>query len=320
MGTSDFDSRSAFRFKGGESAGLLRLSEYLWKTNAIATYKETRNGLVGKNYSTKFSPWLANGSLSPRRIYHEVKQYEHNKVANNSTYWVIFELIWRDFFRFISIKYGKRIFYLTGIRDLVLPWKQDQKLFRKWAHGETGVPFVDANMRELLHTGFMSNRGRQNVASFLVKDLKLDWRMGAEWFESLLLDHDPCSNYGNWNYSAGIGCDPREDRKFNVIKQALDYDRDGKFVKLWIPELKKVPADKVHFPWRNEGELTCYDVHVGSDYPRPIVEAPEWNKFMSNSGGHSAGKGKGPYQKQGKDSGRKGKGKGRERGKDYNFY
>ncbi|KZS02115.1 Cryptochrome-1, partial [Daphnia magna] len=95
--------------------------------------------------------------------------------------------------------------------------------------GKTGVPFVDANMRELLETGWMSNRGRQNVASFLVKDLHLDWRLGAEWFESLLLDHDVCSNYGNWNYVAGIGNDPRENRKFNMIKQSMDYDLEGNF-------------------------------------------------------------------------------------------
>ena len=86
-------------------------------------------------------------------------------------------------------------------------------------------------------TGWMSNRGRQNVASFLVKDLKLDWRLGAEWFESMLLDHDVCSNYGNWNYAAGIGNDPRENRKFNIIKQGLDYDPDGDYVKMWVPEI-----------------------------------------------------------------------------------
>ena len=105
------------------------------------------------------------------------------------------------------------------------------KKFQAWCDGKTGIPFVDANMRELKLSGFMSNRGRQNVASFLVKDLGLDWRLGAEWFESQLLDHDVCSNYGNWNYSAGIGNDPRENRKFNMIKQGLDYDKDGEYIR-----------------------------------------------------------------------------------------
>ena len=118
-----------------------------------------------------------------------------------------------------------------------LPWKRDMLTFDQWRYGQTGVPFMDANKRELLHTGWMSNRGRRNVASFLVKDLGLDWHMGAEWFESLLLDHDVSGNYGNWNYSAGIGNDPRENRKFNMIKQALDYDPDGDFVRMWFPEL-----------------------------------------------------------------------------------
>ena len=319
--TADTDARSAFAFKGGESSALQRLNEYLWGTGAVATYKETRNGLVGLDYSTKFSPWLANGSISPRRIFHEVKRYEQSEVANQSTYWVIFELIWRDFFRYVSHKFGDRIFLLTGIRDKHLPWKQDKEAFQKWAHGDTGVPFVDANMRELLHTGWMSNRGRQNVASFLVKDLGIDWRMGAEWFESLLLDHDPCSNYGNWNYSAGIGCDPREDRKFNIIKQALDYDKEGTFVKMWIPELGKVPSDKVHFPWRNEGEMKCYDVELGSDYPQPIVVAPEWNKFLGyynagmgssrgGKGGRGGGRGGGKMGSKGHGKGNYGKGQG----------
>ena len=124
-------------------------------------------------------------------------------MANQSTYWVIFELLWRDYFRFVCYKYGDSVFHETGIMNKRLPWSQDKVKFEAWREGRTGVPFVDANMRELARTGWMSNRGRQNVASFLVKDLGLDWRLGAEWFESQLLDHDVCSNYGNWNYAAG---------------------------------------------------------------------------------------------------------------------
>ena len=231
------DHRTAFPFTGGESSGLARLQDYLWTTHSVATYKETRNGLVGKNYSTKFSPWLANGSLSPRMIHDQIKKYERAEVANQSTYWVLFELIWRDYFKFVCLKFGDRVFHRSGILGQDQPWSQNKEQFTAWAEGRTGVPFVDANMRELKRTGWMSNRGRQNVASFLVKDLGLDWRLGAEWFESQLLDHDVCSNYGNWNYAAGIGNDPRENRKFNMIKQAMDYDGEGKFVRLWVEEL-----------------------------------------------------------------------------------
>lgn len=283
------DARSAIPFVGGETSALERLKNYLWDTDAIATYKETRNGLVGEDYSTKFSIWLANGSLSPRKIFHEVKKYESEKVSNQSTYWTIFELIWRDYFKFVGLKYGSRMFLLSGIMDKHIPWKKDKELFEKWSKGETGVPFVDANMRELLHTGWMSNRGRQNVASFLVKDLCLDWRMGAEWFESMLIDHDVCSNYGNWNYAAGIGNDPRQGRKFNMIKQALDYDGDGEFVKTWIPELKNLPRDKVHIPWTIPArDWDKLGITLGHDYPNPVLIAPEWDRHTHKSKPHNA--------------------------------
>ena len=133
-------------------------------------------------------------------------------------------------------------------------------------------------MKELNATGFMSNRGRQNVASFLVKDLGLHWIMGAEYFESLLLDYDPCSNYGNWNYIAGVGADPREDRYFNIISQAKRYDSDGRFVKYWLPELEGIPDDQVHTPDRMEAsELKKYGIELGSSYPKAIVATSKWS-------------------------------------------
>lgn len=179
--------QSAFPFKGGETAALLRLKSYLWDTQAVEKYKLTRNGLLGTEYSTKFSPWLTFGCISPRRIFFEIKKYETVRVKNDSTYWVIFELLWRDYFRFIASKYENCIFFSGGLKKIKYKWNEDLEKFQKWSEGKTGVPFVDANMREMLQTGWMSNRGRQNVASFLTKDLKLDWRMGAEWFEYLLV-------------------------------------------------------------------------------------------------------------------------------------
>ncbi|XP_038998248.1 cryptochrome DASH, chloroplastic/mitochondrial-like isoform X2 [Hibiscus syriacus] len=191
------------RFMGGEAAALGRVTEYFWKKDLLKIYKETRNGMLGPDYSTKFSPWLASGSLSPRFVYEEVKRYEKERQANDSTYWVLFELIWRDYFRFVSIKHGNSLFYLGGPRKVEQRWRQDQKLFETWRNGCTGYPLIDANMKELSASGFMSNRGRQIVCSFLVRDMGIDWRMGAEWFETCLLDYDPCSNYGNWTYGAG---------------------------------------------------------------------------------------------------------------------
>ncbi len=266
------DARAAIRFKGGEREAWKRLDDYFWKTDSLRRYKETRNGLLGANYSSKFSAWLANGSISPRTIYDEVKRYESERIANESTYWLIFELIWRDYFRFLSLKLGNRIFKKRGIKNQPVALSQDEEKFQAWAEGRTGVPFIDANMRELRATGFMSNRGRQNVASFLVKDLKVDWRMGAEWFESLLVDYDVASNYGNWNYVAGVGNDPREDRYFNPLRQASMYDPNGDYVRHWIPELSKLPVPLIHEPHKiSPMESTLYGVELGRDYPRPIV-------------------------------------------------
>ena len=107
-----------------------------------------------------------------------------------------------------------------------------------WINGRTGIPLVDANMEEIAATGFMSNRGRQLVASYLINDLKVNWQMGAEYFESMLIDYDPCSNYGNWNYLAGVGADPRKDRYFNIASQARKYDPLGNYVKHWLPKLR----------------------------------------------------------------------------------
>merc|ERR1711994_1166024 len=170
--------------------------------------------------------------------------------------------IWRDFFRFVCFKHGNKIFQAGGIRQSDVEWKQDLELFDKWRKGTTGVPFIDANMRELSQTGWMSNRGRQNVASFLVKDLKLDWRLGAEWFESMLINHDVCSNYGNWNYAAGVGNDPREDRKFNVIKQSLDYDPDGDFIKIWVQQTLYCGSSSAPFAASNGHRQRCIVDHI----------------------------------------------------------
>ncbi|WP_394996372.1 DASH family cryptochrome [Emticicia sp.] len=231
------DSRAVLDFKGGESNALSRLNDYIWQKDLLKTYKETRNQLIGGDYSSKFSAWLSVGCISPRKIYEEVKKYESEVLSNDSTYWLVFELIWRDYFHFIALKFGTRIFKTSGIKnDLLQEWKRDKPSFEKWVNGETGVPFVDANMKELQLTGFMSNRGRQNVASFLTKALGIDWTWGASYFESQLIDYDVCSNWGNWNYIAGVGNDPREDRNFNIARQADMYDKNGDYVKLWLSE------------------------------------------------------------------------------------
>ena len=229
------DKRTSFPFRGGWRVADQHLQAYIWEKELISSYKTTRNGLIGTDYSGKFSPWLANGSISPRAIYWEIQRFEQEVTSNQSTYWMVFELLWRDYFRWVACKYGDRIFYKSGIKGKSkLSSNRNKSKFESWRLGETAEPFVNANMKELLLTGFMSNRGRQNVASYLVKDLGIDWRLGAAWFESQLLDYDPCSNYGNWIYIAGVGNDPRENRYFNIAKQASMYDADGDYQRLWL--------------------------------------------------------------------------------------
>lgn len=185
------------------------------------------------DYSSKLSAWLANGSISAKTTYWKVKQYEDEIEANEATYWLIFELIWRDYFKYISMKFENKIFQIDGILNNKYDWKFNQKAFNEWISGNTKEPFVNANMIELAETGFMSNRGRQNVASFWAKEQQQDWRIAAAYFESLLIDYDVHSNYGNWIYNAGVGNDPR-DRKFNIKRQAEIYDTKGDYQKLWL--------------------------------------------------------------------------------------
>lgn len=274
----EVDNKSAFRFKGGESAAKKRLEDYLWNTDAIATYKKTRNELLGENYSSKFSAYLAQGCLSPKLIFWELQRYETERTKNDSTYWMFFELMWRDFFRFMGKKHGNKIFLKGGTKeDVDSNLKNNKDLLQLWIEGRTGVPFIDANMRELAKTGFMSNRGRQNVASFLVKDLKVNWQMGAEYFESILVDYDPCSNWGNWNYIAGVGSDPRENRYFNILSQAKRYDPHGEYVKHWLPELSELPCEKIHRPdILSTDEQNDFHLKLGLDYPKAMISTEKW--------------------------------------------
>ncbi|KAK2512646.1 cryptochrome DASH-like protein, partial [Columba guinea] len=231
------DPRTAFPCSGGETQALMRLQYYFWDTNLVASYKETRNGLVGMDYSTKFAPWLALGCISPRYIYEQIRKYEKERTANQSTYWVLFELLWRDYFRFVALKYGRRIFSLR----VVYSFPQQ---------------------------GFKVKRspGKRTLSSSTVGKV----------------DYDVCSNYGNWLYSAGIGNDPRDNRKFNMIKQGLDYDGNGDYVRLWVPELQGIKGADIHTPWAlNSAALAQAGVTLGETYPQPVVTAPEWSRHIN---------------------------------------
>lgn len=235
LGFEDFETHpsSAFPFSGGEIEVLKRLNTYFFEHQNLNSYKETRNGMIGSDYSSKFSAWLANGSLSPVSVYHEIKKYEAEFGSNESTYWLVFELLWREFFKYVSMQYQDKIFQITGILDKTYACDDDENTVQRWIRGKTESDFINANMNEIRQTGFMSNRGRQNVASYFCKILNQDWRIGAAYFEEMLIDYDVHSNYGNWMYVAGVGNDPRN-RRFNPEKQAEAYDNDFQYRDLWL--------------------------------------------------------------------------------------
>ncbi len=227
--------------RGGEENARLHLTSYLFEKRNIAHYNSTRNGLLHASDSTLFSPWLANGCLSATEIFRQVRRYEEIYGADKNSYWVIFELLWREFFKLHLVRTGPRFFFPEGLfqkgqgEGVDLSDTEKQSRLDLLLSCSTDDAFINANMRELIQTGFMSNRGRQNVASYLIYDLQIPWTDGAWMFESFLIDYDVASNWGNWAYIAGVSFDPRGGRKFNTVKQRQDYDPDGAYVAAWIP-------------------------------------------------------------------------------------
>lgn len=268
------DERAAIIHKGGESEGRRRLHEYIWETDHVKDYCQKRDELIGEGYSSKFSAWLSQGCLSPKLVYQHLKAYEEQNRAKKSIQGLFYSLMRRDFHRFMAKKYQELIFAKAGPGDDADPrWRNDEHLLQKWIDGKTGVPFIDANMREIKYTGYMSNRGRQNVASFLVKDLQVNWQMGAEYFESVLIDYDPTSNWGNWNSIAGVGSDPREEKHLNIPSQSMRYDPQGEYTRLWLPELRQLPTDKIHQP----DQLTPSDkAALNGEYAEAMAGTRKW--------------------------------------------
>ncbi len=232
-----------FAWSGAERSALLHLERY-FAAGLAHSYKRTRNGLTGTDYSSKWSPWLATGALSARLAFAALREFEAKHGANEGTYWLWFELLWRDYFRFLHLQYGDRLSQLyryRGLQEQFVPGEQirdvnasHNQALQAWCEGNTGVELIDAGMRELKTTGYLSNRLRQVVASYLIYDLELDWRAGAAWFEAQLLDYDVYSNQGNWLYIAGRGTDPRGGRRFNIEKQQREHDVDRSYRQMWL--------------------------------------------------------------------------------------
>ena len=221
-----------YGFKGGCISGLTHLEDY-FDSIAPQTYKATRNALDGWSSSSKLSPWLAVGGISPRQVIRGLQSHEAYWGKNDSTYWIFFELLWREYFQWYAIKHGSKLFAFEGITEQKPLNSFYPERFTRWCQGDTPYPIVNACMKQLNETGFMSNRGRQIVASCFVHELQLDWRYGAAYFEQHLLDYDVAANWGNWQYLAGVGADPRGWRRFDLAKQTALYDPDGKFIATW---------------------------------------------------------------------------------------
>lgn len=237
-------ANDASLFAGGEGAALRHLQQY-FSGDLPLHYKEVRNELDGWENSSKMSAWLSRGCLSPRRLYDTLVRYEAQRGANESTRWLYMELLWREYFQWLALDIGKQLFRFKGLAGRCPLTCVHPERYQKWCHGTTPFPLVNACMRQLKQTGYLSNRGRQIAASCFVNELGLDWRYGAAWFEHQLIDYDVAVNWGNWQYIAGVGVDPRGGRHFNLDKQTELYDADGSYRARWAPGITDSVLDSV---------------------------------------------------------------------------
>ncbi|MFK8139005.1 MAG: FAD-binding domain-containing protein [Bdellovibrionales bacterium] len=211
-----------------------KLNEYFSVSTYAKNYFDTRNEMIGANYSTQFSSWLACGSLNVRYLFNRLKDFEEEYGSNKSTYWILFELLWREYFYHSGYHHQEALFSKNGIQGASLEFSkfemEEKKLEKVFSH----TPFMKAAYNELRLSGYQSNRTRQLFASFFVNELGIDWRIGAQLFEKYLIDYDVFSNWGNWQYLAGVGHDPRGKRKFNLQNQLERYNPDGDYISYWF--------------------------------------------------------------------------------------
>ena len=259
----EYDGAAPF-LAGGETLALERVQYYTFKSELLTGYRWSRNRSEGLDYSSKFSPYLALGCISPRTIFEVVKEYEQFIKKNQSTWWLIFELVWRDYFTFKGMRFEDQIFQTKGYKDKEVEFENDPEKFKRWCDGNTGIPFVDAHMRQLNETGYMSNRGRVNCTSYFVHDLKIDWTWGAAYFESKLIDYDVSSNWMNWHMQAF------EIYYTNPVHQSNKY-KSQDYIRKWISELRDKNNTEVLIPWE-------FDI---PDYPKPIELYQKWTRAIN---------------------------------------
>ena len=268
--TTQNDSSESYQpiLVGGESNGLERLKHIAEEVNTI-THCHT-SSLTG------LSPYLSQGCLSPKLVYQCLYKasIEDNSRSSNEFFECVYEhLLWRDFLRLMAKKHGNHIFKPGGMADQPRDnWVEDVTVFNIWANGQTGFPLVDAGIKELLNTGLLSLGLRRAVASFLVDELNIHWLMGAEFFESNLIDYDPCSNYGNWNYIAKITNDHKDLRYISPSGLAMKLDPKADYIVKWCPALERIPKDFHHQPYLLSPEQQqSLDFTLGKDFPKACI-------------------------------------------------
>ena len=234
----------------------------------IDNYAATRDfpAIAG---TSGLSPHLRFGTISIRQL----AAYAHAQVGRGASTWLS-ELIWRDFYHAILWHHPRVATQCFKPPFDALRWDAAPDLFAAWCAGRTGYPLVDAAMRQLTATGWMHNRLRMVVASFLTKDLGLDWRQGEAWFAEKLLDFDLAANNGGWQWAASTGCDAQPwFRIFNPVTQSEKFDAEGRFIRHYVPEVTNVPQKFIHAPWRmSTAEQAACGVRIGQDYPAPVVD------------------------------------------------
>ena len=251
-----------------------RLSAFIQED--IQHYRSRRNQL-SLDATSRLSPYLRFGLLSARETFAQAQlafsQAEPGQPREEIQTWMD-ELVWREFYT--SILYHFPHVMAGPFREDYqnIPWRDAPQDLKAWQQGQTGYPVVDACLRQLLETGWMHNRGRMIVASFLTKDLLINWQAGEAWFMANLVDGDPAANNGGWQWSAGTGTDAAPYfRIFNPVTQGLKFDPEGEFIARWVPELRDLPIQYRHEPWKmNEAEAEKYHFKLGRDYPQPIVD------------------------------------------------
>ncbi len=248
----------------------------LFLGGAVRTYAEARN-LPGVEGTSRLSPHLHFGEIGPRQVWRAVQAATNGGgVPGDQAAKFLAELGWREFNHHLLFHWPDLPTANFKPEFDRFVWRDDPVALKAWQRGQTGYPIVDGGMRELWTTGFMHNRVRMIVASFLIKHLMIDWREGEAWFRDTLVDADIAQNAANWQWVAGSGADASPwFRIFNPITQGEKFDPDGVYVRRWIPELAKLPNDVLHQPWTaSEGRLKAAGVTLGRTYPRPIVDHP----------------------------------------------